>query len=170
MSTIIRTRLISIRLIDHSSSSYEINNLLWSSCYRKNYASCKVISLPNFYRKYSNWIRSTDHPVKCYQTTPQLNQKSSLFNHHVCSSIITTTTKPATRWFCVDKKPVSEKSSTQINEQKTNPIVDEEIPPEKLGIVAKFKLMYKQYWYILVPVHLITSTGWLIGFYYLSKR
>lgn len=43
-------------------------------------------------------------------------------------------------------------------------------PPEKLGLVARFKLMYKQYWYVLLPVHVVTSTGWLVGFYYLSRR
>lgn len=40
----------------------------------------------------------------------------------------------------------------------------------KLGLVAKFKLMYKKYWYVLVPVHVVTSVGWLGGFYYLSQR
>ncbi|GAB0096754.1 FAM210A [Sergentomyia squamirostris] len=42
-------------------------------------------------------------------------------------------------------------------------------PPKKEGLVARFKKMYKEYWYVLVPVHLVTSAGWLGGFYYLSK-
>lgn len=40
----------------------------------------------------------------------------------------------------------------------------------KLGLVARFKRMYKEYWYVLVPVHLATSACWLGGFFYLSKR
>lgn len=40
----------------------------------------------------------------------------------------------------------------------------------KLGLFAKFKLMYKKYWYVLIPVHVVTSAGWMFGFYYLSKR
>lgn len=40
----------------------------------------------------------------------------------------------------------------------------------KLGLFAKFKLMYKKYWYVLIPVHVVTSVGWMCGFYYLSKR
>lgn len=44
------------------------------------------------------------------------------------------------------------------------------LPPANLGLFARFKMMYKQYWYVLVPVHVVTSTGWLLGFYYLSKR
>lgn len=39
-----------------------------------------------------------------------------------------------------------------------------------LGLFAKFKLMYKKYWYVLIPVHVVTSAGWLCGFYYLSQR
>lgn len=29
--------------------------------------------------------------------------------------------------------------------------------------------MYKDYWYVLVPVHLVTSAAWLGGFYYLAS-
>lgn len=39
-----------------------------------------------------------------------------------------------------------------------------------LSLFAKFKLMYKKYWYVLIPVHVITSLGWIGIFYYLSKR
>lgn len=39
-----------------------------------------------------------------------------------------------------------------------------------MGLFAKFKHMYKQYWYVLIPVHVLTSVGWFGGFYYLSKR
>ncbi|KAG5672669.1 hypothetical protein PVAND_002780 [Polypedilum vanderplanki] len=42
---------------------------------------------------------------------------------------------------------------------------DEEKP---LGLVAKFKKMTKEYWYVLVPVHCITSCFWFGGFYYAS--
>lgn len=43
-------------------------------------------------------------------------------------------------------------------------------PPKKQGIVARFKDLTKKYWYVLIPVHVITSAGWLAGFYYLSTR
>uniref|UniRef100_A0A336MH59 CSON014723 protein n=1 Tax=Culicoides sonorensis TaxID=179676 RepID=A0A336MH59_CULSO len=38
-----------------------------------------------------------------------------------------------------------------------------------LGLFAKFKKMYKEYWYVLVPVHLATSAVWFGTFYYASK-
>lgn len=39
-----------------------------------------------------------------------------------------------------------------------------------MSLVSKFKHMYKKYWYVLIPVHVVTSLGWFGGFYYLSKR
>lgn len=41
---------------------------------------------------------------------------------------------------------------------------------EKLGLFKRFKALYKQYWYVMLPVHVITSAGWIVGFYHLSKR
>lgn len=62
------------------------------------------------------------------------------------------------------RKPV-EKS---VEQQK----IEEDIFDEssKLGLFARFKLMYRKYWYVLIPVHCVTSAGWLAGFYYLSQR
>lgn len=38
----------------------------------------------------------------------------------------------------------------------------------KLGLVARFKKMTKEYWYVLIPVHCFTSCFWFGGFYYAS--
>ncbi|XP_034141877.1 uncharacterized protein C18orf19 homolog A-like [Drosophila guanche] len=38
-----------------------------------------------------------------------------------------------------------------------------------MGLFAAFRHMYKQYWYVLIPVHWVTSAGWLVGFYFLAK-
>lgn len=48
----------------------------------------------------------------------------------------------------------------------------EDVPQieEKLSLTAKFKRMYKEYWYVLLPVHVFTSCFWFTGFYYLSTR
>uniref|UniRef100_A0A182VS91 DUF1279 domain-containing protein n=1 Tax=Anopheles minimus TaxID=112268 RepID=A0A182VS91_9DIPT len=50
----------------------------------------------------------------------------------------------------------------QENEELSTPA------PEKLGLFARFKKMYKEYWYVLVPVHCLTSVMWFGGFYYAS--
>lgn len=41
---------------------------------------------------------------------------------------------------------------------------------EKLSLLKKFKIMYRDYWYVLVPVHVVTSTVWFGGFYFMAKR
>lgn len=51
----------------------------------------------------------------------------------------------------------------------SNDVQNPEKPP-KLGLVAQFKQMYKDYWYVLVPVHLVTSAIWFGAFYYVAKR
>ena len=50
--------------------------------------------------------------------------------------------------------------------QKTTKI-KARVPPSKPGIAAKmktlkaqFKVMFKDYWYVLVPVHVATSIVW----------
>jgi len=46
---------------------------------------------------------------------------------------------------------------------------DKEPPEKKLSLLQRFKQMYRDYWYVLVPVHLVTSAAWFGGFYYLAK-
>eukprot|EP00088_Acartia_fossae_P046033 TRINITY_DN4965_c0_g1_i1.p1 TRINITY_DN4965_c0_g1~~TRINITY_DN4965_c0_g1_i1.p1 ORF type:complete len:280 (-),score=41.78 TRINITY_DN4965_c0_g1_i1:162-1001(-) len=44
---------------------------------------------------------------------------------------------------------------------------DKDQPKE--GIVKRFKKMAKDYWYVLIPVHVATSIVWFGGFYVLAK-
>jgi len=39
----------------------------------------------------------------------------------------------------------------------------------KLSLFGKFKAMYRDYWYVLMPVHIVTSIGWFGSFYQMSK-
>ncbi|CAH2104339.1 unnamed protein product [Euphydryas editha] len=41
-----------------------------------------------------------------------------------------------------------------------------EDPEKKPGLIQRFKQMYKDYWYVLLPVHMTTSAIWFGGFYY----
>nr|XP_021185940.2 uncharacterized protein C18orf19 homolog B [Helicoverpa armigera] len=41
--------------------------------------------------------------------------------------------------------------------------------PKKQGIIQKFKLMYRDYWYVLIPVHVATSIVWFGSFYYIVR-
>ncbi|CAH1390463.1 unnamed protein product [Nezara viridula] len=42
-------------------------------------------------------------------------------------------------------------------------------PTKKMSIFQKFKAMYRDYWYVLVPVHLVTSAIWFGSFYYTAR-
>lgn len=50
------------------------------------------------------------------------------------------------------------------------PATENDPEDPKPGLIKRFKQMYRDYWYVLVPVHLVTSAGWFGGFYYLAKR
>lgn len=45
-----------------------------------------------------------------------------------------------------------------------------EDPKAKPGLIQKFKVMYRDYWYVLIPVHVATSIFWFGGFYYIVRR
>ena len=65
----------------------------------------------------------------------------------------------------------TEKKSVESQETKSkddgNPTDD---PVAKPSLFQRFKQMSKDYWYVLIPVHIITSAGWFGGFYFAVKR
>lgn len=72
-----------------------------------------------------------------------------------------------------------EKNETKIEADKASDeaksldpdVVNSELEQgKKLGLFARFKKMGKDYWYVLIPVHVATSAVWLGAFYYTSKR
>lgn len=65
------------------------------------------------------------------------------------------------RHYSTDNKNTSEKSQEVSTEEKPD-----EKPP---SLLQRFKQMYRDYWYVLVPVHLVTSAIWFSSFYYLAK-
>lgn len=67
-----------------------------------------------------------------------------------------------------DKKEVYKNVIENNNKEITSSL--EELSTSKLGLFAKFKKMGKDYWYVLIPVHLVTSSVWLGAFYYTSTR
>lgn len=47
---------------------------------------------------------------------------------------------------------------------------EEKWPEPKLTIYQRLKVMFKDYWYVTMPVHVVTSIFWFAGFYYLAIR
>lgn len=60
------------------------------------------------------------------------------------------------------------KSSDDADDKSKKDDLDIDIVDKKLGIIARFKKMTKEYWYVLIPVHCFTSCFWFGGFYYAS--
>lgn len=54
-----------------------------------------------------------------------------------------------------------------VKQNKNKPAIKKD-DDKKLSIFQRFKKMYKEYWYVLVPVHIVTSIGWFGGFYYMA--
>lgn len=46
----------------------------------------------------------------------------------------------------------------------------QEQEPKKKGLVQQLKEMYKNYWYVVLPVHMVTSAIWFGSAYYLVRR
>lgn len=44
-----------------------------------------------------------------------------------------------------------------------------EVPAAKPTVFQQLKQMSKDYWYVLIPVHIVTSIGWFGGFYFAVK-
>lgn len=63
----------------------------------------------------------------------------------------------------VDDKPIQD-------DKKSENVLESLEQGEKLGLFARFKKMGKDYWYVLIPVHVVTSLGWLGAGYYTSVR
>ncbi|XP_067637239.1 protein FAM210A [Eurosta solidaginis] len=95
--------------------------------------------------------------------------RSSLLNTHNTTPCVLLTPFVSSRHSFSTKKSPDLAGKTDT---KSSPVLaDEDIFGEasNLGLFAKFKLMYKKYWYVLIPVHVVTSIGWFGGFYYMSK-
>lgn len=43
-------------------------------------------------------------------------------------------------------------------------------PPEKQNVFKRLKQLTKEYWHILIPVHLVTSIGWVTVFFIAAKK
>lgn len=62
----------------------------------------------------------------------------------------------------------------KVGDSKTaqeDAVIDEKEPTEEkpLSLFQRYKKMAKEYWYVLIPVHVVTSTVWFGMFFYASK-
>lgn len=55
-------------------------------------------------------------------------------------------------------------------DSKQTPKDCQQVEPEKVSVFQKMKQLTKDYWHILIPVHLVTSLGWVAIFYVAAKN
>lgn len=67
------------------------------------------------------------------------------------------------------KQIIAKETTVKIKDDEIKQIEELETAQQPLGLFARFKKMYKEYWYVLLPVHVVTSAVWLGGFYYLAE-
>lgn len=70
------------------------------------------------------------------------------------------------------EQKVGDNEKKIVDDDKTaaDPLLEPLEANKQLGLFARFKKMAKDYWYVLIPVHVATSAVWLGAFFYTSKR
>lgn len=118
-----------------------------------------------------HWNGSILLDPRCFSTTSSQNVQTALKPKNP--------ERNGSKKVSKDKDKEKSVSDDKIESQKkadleTEPVTDKSEPlpqsDENLTLTARFKKMYKEYWYVLLPVHVVTSSLWLGGFYYLSTR
>lgn len=115
----------------------------------------------------------------------RISHTSNLFFRNITKPVKWTVRKHPVRFFCngvrhqrsvLDRSFLAEKDLRliprpvrQCTTQSGKPKPPQE-PEKKPGLIQKFKQMYKDYWYVLLPVHMSTSAIWFGGFYYLVSQ
>ncbi|XP_013787509.1 protein FAM210A-like [Limulus polyphemus] len=75
---------------------------------------------------------------------------------HVCSYGTRKTKESVAADECISEKPGDEQKIIEDN-------------MKKLSLIQRYKKMLKEYWYVLIPVHCVTSLVWISSFYYAAK-
>eukprot|EP00094_Tigriopus_californicus_P008508 TCALIF_08200-PA protein Name:"Similar to FAM210A Protein FAM210A (Gallus gallus)" AED:0.06 eAED:0.06 QI:0/0/0/0.66/1/1/3/0/205 len=65
--------------------------------------------------------------------------------------------------------PVAPLSRTYSSDDKKTAELERLEKAGQLSLSQRFKLQFKRYWYVLVPVHVATSVVWFGGFYLMCK-
>ena len=99
-------------------------------------------------RRSASFLRQSDHV--CSGRRQSLHRQS-FYSLDALSRRNTNVSRP--------QVPVS-KMCPLINLARAMSSGGPESPEQKTGVVKKFKQMFKDYWYVLIPVHVATSVVW----------
>lgn len=71
---------------------------------------------------------------------------------------------------CTVNNKIQYGTSSQKSDSSENKDCYAPPPSAKPSLFQRMKQMTKDYWHILVPVHLVTSAGWMSIFYIAAKK
>lgn len=162
----------------------------FSNTHKSIVRSSQISWIPQTNRAlYSVWSVHNDHRYRCNNLLPA--HRKYFPNGLVDSQYRTISTtfaqygqsKPLLRPNALDNKEhkAAQRKESVDKTEETSPkeqsdkILDKPsgstaANTEPTTITQRFKKMYKDYWYILLPVHVSLSCVWMGGLYYLSSR
>ncbi|XP_066588838.1 uncharacterized protein C18orf19 homolog A isoform X2 [Prorops nasuta] len=146
-------KLTTISLANKTLLSINASLPACCTCYiNKSYLKNKITGKHFFYREIASNYHTLPNIISFYEKPLKNN-----FNHFV---------KSLERSYATD--PFKDEKS-QENKQKLVE-KDQITTDKKVSVFQKMKQMTKDYWYILIPVHLATSAGWVAIFYAAAKN
>jgi len=90
----------------------------------------------------------------------------SLLSRDVCADRIFTHALSPKYYSSQAGKPSQGSGEVKKQDGPQGGVEEAPLDDRKLSLWQRFKKMYKEYWYVLVPVHVVTSIGWFGSFYY----
>uniref|UniRef100_A0A131X7X2 Putative conserved plasma membrane protein n=1 Tax=Hyalomma excavatum TaxID=257692 RepID=A0A131X7X2_9ACAR len=100
---------------------------------------------------------------------PYLQWRNSYIKHSTLGGGVTSE-RPSyliptsTSNYCTKSDFKRDSSPLETSDDQKN----EEVVEEKLNIFQRYKKMFKEYWYVMLPVHIATSIVWFGSFFYLA--
>lgn len=134
---------------------------------------------PSVYQQISKLNRLT--PISCYHQNfhrkdETINRKTGFMNETYSPLNLHKSIHSHSALFLKNSKLLDQKASgdgKKIEKDDKDAVehpLDALEEGKKLGLIARFKKMTKDYWYVLIPVHCFTSCFWFGAFYYTSVR
>lgn len=98
--------------------------------------------------KVENFHRLQQNISCCYHSHHIFAVHSSIYNK--CSGVL----------ICPQSEYVQPKSVHNLPQRPYSTGNSDKDPDDNPGVVKRFKQMFKDYWYVLIPVHVATSVVW----------
>lgn len=109
-----------------------------------------------------NYVHNITKPVKCGfgKAYPIRILSSGIYQNYYIQ-------RPVIKLSGICTSTIPSRLYATQSEQNSGPKKPDE---QKTGLIHKFKQMYRDYWYVLLPVHMVTSAVWFGSFYYTVRR